>query len=260
VNRTGQVVVVTGSTSGIGRAVGRMFADAGHHVIVHGRAETEGREAVAELRETGATIDFHAADLRDPAAPAALVDFAVARGGRLDVLVNNAGANVFAGVLGTDLDSWNHCMDLDLRAAWLASRAAAAVMTPGAAIVNVASNHAFATIPGAFPYNVAKAGLVALTKSCAMELAEYGIRVNAVCPGYVDTPTNDAYFGAFPDPDAERARVEALHPVGRLGAPAEVARAIGFLAAADCAFHTGDVITIDGGRGALLQDPVPGGD
>jgi NAD(P)-dependent dehydrogenase (short-subunit alcohol dehydrogenase family) len=170
------------------------------------------------------------------------------------VLVNNAGANVFGGVLDTDVATWNRCLDLDLRAVWLCSRAAARVMD-GGAIVNVASNHAFATLPGVFPYNVAKAAVLALTQSLAIELAP--IRVNAVCPGYIDTPINDAYFDGFADPAAERARVEELHPLRRIGRPQEVARAIRFLA--HDGFTTGTTLTIDGGRSALMQDP-PGGE
>jgi NAD(P)-dependent dehydrogenase (short-subunit alcohol dehydrogenase family) len=245
-------VLVTGSTRGIGRATAELFAAHGAHVIVHG-LEDDG-ETVEGIRSAGGKADFVAADLSEESAAERIVDFAMGHAGRLDVLVNNAGANVFGGVLDTDVATWNRCLDLDLRAVWLCSRAAARVMD-GGAIVNVASNHAFATLPGVFPYNVAKAAVLALTQSLAIELAP--IRVNAVCPGYIDTPINDTYFGGFADPAAERARVEALHPLRRIGRPEEVARAIRFLA--HDGFTTGTTLTIDGGRSALMQDP-PGGE
>lgn len=230
------VVLVTGATRGIGKATADLFAAHGATVIRHGLDDGD-----------------IAADLAREAAAERVVRFAVERAGRLDVLVNNAGANVFGGVLDTDVATWNRCLDLDLRAVWLCSKAAARVMD-GGAIVNVASNHAFATLPGVFPYNVAKAGVLALTQSLAVELAP--IRVNAVCPGYIDTPINDTYFGGFADPAAERARVEALHPLGRIGRPEEVAEAIRYLATAG--FTTGTTLTVDGGRSALLQDPPEG--
>ncbi|MGW4028841.1 glucose 1-dehydrogenase [Streptomyces sp. NPDC004838] len=253
-----RTALVTGSTRGIGAATARLLAADGAQVIVHGLEEAEGDRLVAELRAAGGTAHFVPADLTDPAAPDRLIDRALELTGRLDVLVNNAGANVFAGVEAADPAVWNRCLDLDLRAVWLCSRAAARVMTGPAAIVNIASNHATATMPGVFPYNVAKAGVLALTQSLAIELAARDIRVNAVCPGYIDTAVNEDYFGTFPDPAAERARVEALHPLGRIGDPDAVARAIRFLASAEeSPFTTGTCLTVDGGRSALLQDPPP---
>lgn len=251
-----RVVLVTGSTKGIGLATARAFARTGAAVLVHGREVEVGEGIAAGLRASGGRADFIFADLLDPEAPARIVAHAIARFGRLDVLVNNAGANTFTGIMTTTLDDWDKALNLDLRAAWLATVAAAGVMSPGSAIINVSSNHSMATLPGVFPYNVAKAGMNALTQASALELSPRGIRVNALLPGYVDTPINDAFFGSFPDPDAERKRVERLHPVGRIGTPDEIAEAIVFLASPTCAFMTGTTMVIDGGRSALLQDPA----
>lgn len=250
----GKTVIVTGGTRGIGAATVELFAGCGAHVIGHG--QEDGDELVAGIRAAGGRVDFLAGDLRDPAEGRRLTDFALQHTGRIDVLVNNAGANVFAGTVAAGLDEWNDCLDLDLRAVWLVSRAAAEHLGRPAAIVNVASNHAHSTMPGIFPYNVAKAGVLALTQSLALELADRGIRVNAVCPGYIATPINDAYFSGFDNPAAERARVEALHPLRRIGRPEDVARAIRFLADEDeSGFMTGTSLTVDGGRSALMQDP-----
>lgn len=252
----GRTVIVTGATKGIGRATALLFGAAGAHVIVHGRSEVAANEVRGEILASGGEATIALTDLREPEAADAVVEAAINSTGRVDVLVNNAGANVFAGVSAATLVEWDDCINLDLRAVWLCSRAAAQEMGPGSAIVNVSSNHATSTIPGTFPYNVAKAGVNALTQSLAIELAADGIRVNSVVPGYIDTPINDAYFATFADPGAARKAAEKLHPLGHLGAAIDVAHAIEFLAdSGRSEFTTGSSLTIDGGRSALLQDP-----
>lgn len=254
----GRIVIVTGSTSGIGIGIARAFAAAGDEVVVHGRSAERGEGVLREIGAAlpGARLRLHLGDLSDPAECEALVAFATEPNGRVDVVVNNAGTNVFTGVMDTTLDDWQRAIDLDLRASWLCARAAAPRMPPGSAIVNVSSNHAFSTLPGSFPYNVAKAGMLALTQSLAMELAERGVRANAICPGYIDTPLNDLYFAGFADPEAERARVRRMHPIGRMGTVDDIARAALFLASAeDSGFMTGTYLLVDGGRSTLMEDP-----
>ncbi|MCX4723676.1 SDR family NAD(P)-dependent oxidoreductase [Streptomyces sp. NBC_01306] len=257
-NSSERVVLVTGSTRGIGRATAELFAASRYRVVVHGIRSEECDETLRAIRGAGGHAGVATADLTQEGAAEHLIDTAHAVYGRLDVLVNNAGANVFTGTLGTSIAQWQHAMDLDLRAVWLCSKAAARSLERPGAIVNVASNHAFSTMAGSFPYNVAKAGVVALGQSLALELTPERIRVNTVCPGYIDTPINETYFGGFADPARERARVEALHPVRRIGMPQDVARAIRFLAdEQEAGFITGTSLLVDGGRSALMQDPDP---
>lgn len=253
---TGKVAIITGSTSGIGQAIAHYFAARGARVVIHGRDRNAGEQVLAEIRQSAGEATMMTADITSPDACEALVDHAVEHFGALDILVNNAGRNIFTGTLKSTLEDWQTCLDTDLRASWLCAKAAARHMPHGSAIVNVASNHAAATIPGCFPYNVAKAGVLALSQSLALELAPQGIRVNTICPGYIDTPINDRYFGTFADPTAERQRVERLHPLGRIGRPEDVAKAARFLALEEeSGFITGTHLTLDGGRSALLQDP-----
>lgn len=253
---SGRTVIVTGSTKGIGRATAALFGAAGAYVIVHGRDARQAADVVHAITSGGGGASAILLDLREASAAQALIDHAIGVTGRVDVLVNNAGANVFRGALAATIADWEACLNLDLRAVWLCAQAAARVMRPGSAIVNVSSNHASSTLPGVFPYNVAKAGVLALTQSLAIELAPLGIRANTVCPGYVDTPINDAYFATFADPARARRRAEMLHPLGRIGTADEVARAICFLASeSDSGFTTGSTLTLDGGRSALMQDP-----
>ena len=147
-------------------------------------------------------------------------------------------------------------MDLDLEAAWTCARAILPGMLGRGAgsIVNIASAHSFQIIPHCFPYPVAKHALVGLTRALAIEYAARGVRVNAIAPGYIDTPIAEAYWATFADPAAERARAENIHPPKRIGRPEEVAHTALFLASDEAPFINAETIVIDGGRSALYHD------
>jgi NAD(P)-dependent dehydrogenase (short-subunit alcohol dehydrogenase family) len=175
--------------------------------------------------------------------------------GGIDAVVNNAGTNFFHGVLGATEQDVARCFAVDFYPAWAISREAHPYLVEagGGVIVNVASAHAERTNAGAFPYNAAKAALVALTKSQAVEWGAAGIQAVAIAPALILTPLADAYFETFADPDAERARLERRYPLKRAGRPEDVATLIAYLASGVNRFVSGTVMTLDGGLGAMLE-------
>jgi NAD(P)-dependent dehydrogenase (short-subunit alcohol dehydrogenase family) len=200
-------------------------------------------------------VDYLSGDLGDPAVPARLVDGVVAALGGLDIVVSNAGRNAFHGASAASEQDWQDCMNLNLASHWRLAKAARPHLEkagPGVFIV-IGSNHAYHTLPGCFPYNVAKSALTGLVQSLAIEWGP-SVRVVGVAPGFIDTPGNQAWFDSFPDPSAERALTHSRHPTGRIGTPAEVGNLCAFLASPLAGFITGNTILIDGGRSAVMQD------
>ena len=176
--------------------------------------------------------------------------------GAPDILVNNAGINVFHDPLSTTDEEWRRCMSVDLDGVWNCTRAVLPAMLEAGrgAIVNIASTHSFKIIPGCFPYPVAKHAVLGLTRALAIEYAARGIRVNAIAPGYIETPIAINYWNTFPDPEAEKRRAYDLHPPKRVGRPEEVAWTAVFLASDEAPFINAETIVIDGGRSVLYHD------
>lgn len=243
----GATAIVTGSTRGIGAAIARRFAAEDANVVVTGRSVEAGDAVVADIREAGGTATFVPADMRDPDDIAALVEATVEAFGRIDVLVNNAGVETNTGADEATMDDWEFVLETDFRSYWLCAKHAVAAMDTGA-VVNVSSNHALLTMPQMFPYNAVKAGINGMTRAMALDFGP-NIRVNTVNPGWVAIDrTTDGMT-------AERRReLEAIHPTGRLGTPADIAGVVSFLASGDAAFVTGAHIVADGGRAAVMQD------
>ena len=241
-----KIAIVTGAVSGIGAATARLFAAHGARVTGIDRNAAAGADDVRHV----------VADVTDAEAIAAAVRGVIERHGRVDVLVNNAGADVFSDPLQLADADWERCMALNLKGAWNCARAVLpSMIAHGAgAIVNIASVHGQRIIRGAFPYNVAKHGLIGMTRALAIEYAARGIRVNSISPGLILVPRIEAWFAAQSDPQAARQAQAELLPPKRIGTPEEVAHAALFLASDEARFINAADILIDGGRSYVYHD------
>jgi NAD(P)-dependent dehydrogenase (short-subunit alcohol dehydrogenase family) len=253
----GKVCVVTGAGSGIGEAIARRFAAEGACVIIAERDSESGmRVADAIARDHSGQGVFILTDVADPDSVNAMVSRVVSEHGVPDVLVNNAGINVFHDPLSMTPQDWQRCMAVDLDGAWHCCRAVLPHMLGkrSGAIINIASNHAERVIKGTFPYPVAKHALIGLTRSLALEYAAQGIAINAISPGWIMTPLSERYFADKPDPAEAQRVAEARQPPGRLGRPEEVAAVAVLLASDEARFIIGANLVIDGGVTIRMYD------
>jgi NAD(P)-dependent dehydrogenase (short-subunit alcohol dehydrogenase family) len=250
-------VIVTGGTSGSGLAIAIHAAHMGADVAFCGLTDEGASETRQAIQRQGRRAFFRALDLSDLAQARQFTREAIAFLGGLDGVVNNAGTNFFCGVLNATQQDIQRCFAVDFYPAWAICQEAypALKAAGGGVIVNIASVHAERTNPGAFPYNAAKAALVALTKSLALEWGRDNIRAIAVAPALIMTPLADAYFAAFKDSQAERVRLEHHHPVGHAGQPEDIASLVGYLLSGVNLFLNGSTIFVDGGINALLESP-----
>jgi meso-butanediol dehydrogenase / (S,S)-butanediol dehydrogenase / diacetyl reductase len=242
-----KITVVTGGGSGIGEATARLFAAEGARVVI-ADIDDQGGNRVA--RDIGSKATFHHTDVGDPRQVEALIQFAVERFGRLDVLFNNAFSTTFGPVAEMPLVGWEKTLSVTLSGVFYGMRFALPRMVAqgGGAIVNTASISGLGGDYGAGAYNAAKAGVVNLTRTAAIEYARKNVRVNAVCPGVIATPAVlNGLIARSRDPERARRRAEECHPMGRLGKPEEIAKVVLFLASDDASFMTGSMVVVDGG-------------
>jgi NAD(P)-dependent dehydrogenase (short-subunit alcohol dehydrogenase family) len=239
-----KVVIVTGAGSGIGLATAQLFAGAGAHVVIAEFDPARGSAAELELRAAGGDAFALRCDVASEPDVIRVVDAAYERHGRLDVVVNNAGTMIFKPIEAHSEADLLGVVRVDLFGAFWFIKQAFLRCRPGAAIVNVSSVHAVETTPLVSAYAAAKAALLSLTRSAAIEGRPKGIRVNAVLPGAIETPM-------LRDNPEVRSGAEKLQP-GDVGQPENVARAIAYLASDDATFVTGAGLRVDGGRLATL--------
>jgi NAD(P)-dependent dehydrogenase (short-subunit alcohol dehydrogenase family) len=247
-----KAAIVTGATSGIGRAAALALGDAGWWVLATGREPQRGAEVAADLGSR-AGGEFVAADLSEDAIAERLVRRAVDAAGRLDLVVYSAGLHFLATVEETDVGEYDRLMAVNLRGAVLLARAAVPAMraSGGGVIVHVSSEAGIVAVPGQAAYNVSKAGLLILTKSIAVDHAGDGIRAVSVCPGTTRTPLVEQAIRSATDPEAHERWLASSRPANRLGTPEEIAAAIVFVASDQASFMTGSEVVIDGGYTAV---------
>jgi NAD(P)-dependent dehydrogenase (short-subunit alcohol dehydrogenase family) len=246
----GKVTIVTGAAGGVGRAAVERFSAEGARIVACDLVEDAGDVAASSERNGGF---YSRTDVARESEVSALVSKACERFGRIDVLYNNHGIMVGKPFLETTMQEFDRVIDVNLRSVFLLSLYVAREMASArrGSIVNVASVGGIVGFPGMAAYGAAKGGVVQLTRSMATDLAPFGVRVNVICPGVIDTPMPRKYLENVEDKAAAWKAMESMHLMKRLATPDEIVAAALFLASDEASFFTGAVIPVDGGLTAI---------
>ncbi|MFV0932756.1 glucose 1-dehydrogenase [Pseudomonas jessenii] len=247
-----KVCLVTGAASGIGLACAQRLAEEGAHVLLTDRDAAKGEQVTAALAAAGLSVSFQRHDVVSRTEWESVIDAAVATYGQLDVLVNNAGVALLADIEHCELADWKRTLDVNLDGVFHGVQLAVRAMkAKGGSIVNLSSIEGILGEPHAAAYNASKGAVRLLTKSAAVYCGRsgYRVRVNAVCPGFIETPMVAQAFASLPADQAQalQAKTFSRVPMGRLGQPVEIANAVLFLASDEASFVTGIDMLVDGG-------------
>lgn len=239
-----KVVIITGAASGIGKATAELFAKHGASVVISDIQEAEGKATTENIIANGGKASFIKTDVSRPEEMEALVNFAIKTYGKLDIVVNNAGiGGELNPIADMSIEGWNKVIEVNLNSIFYGMKyqIQAMLKNGGGSIVNIASILGAVGFAGSSAYTAAKHGVLGISKAAALEYSAHGIRINAVGPGFIETPLLNAL-------DAEmKSQLASLHPIGRLGTSEEVAELILWLASDKASFVTGSYYPVDGG-------------
>jgi len=244
-------VVITGSGSGIGRACALKFAEEGANVVVADINEAAAEETVKQIQNAGGNAFACKADVADPESVALLVEATIQKYGQINALINNAAIQVNKTIEDTSFEEWNAQMSINVGGVFLCSKLFLPhLKATRGCIVSMSSVNGYFVEPSCAGYCATKAAIIGLTKAMAIDHGHEGIRVNCICPGYIDAGLAEGYFQSQPDPAQARIDAGKLHALWRIGRPEEVAQVAVFLASDDASFVTGSAYVVDGGFGS----------
>lgn len=244
-----KVALITGGSLGLGKATAILFAEEGAKVVITGRTEKTLKETVDEAKKKGLDIDYLVSDVSKEEDCKEAVDYVIGKFGKIDILFNNAGVLYVGTTHETDTEIWDKTFAINARGTYLMSKYAIPHMLENGygCIVNNSSVLGLKAVPGVAAYNATKGAVTQLTRSTALEYADKGIRVNAICPGTIDTPMVDGLLDSMPDRADATELFKSFHPMGRFGTPEEIAHSVLFLCDDNVGFMTGTMLSVDGG-------------
>ncbi len=246
---TGKVAMITGGASGIGRSTALVFAREGANIVIADVNTAMAEETVGQIKKAGGEASFVPLDISQADQVQKAVKATVDKYEKLDILFNNAAINPTGSVTDMSEEVWDREMAVNLKGVFLCSKYAIPEMKKigSGAIINTASTVGILASTNNSAYCTSKAGVIMLTKQMALDYAPFNIRVNCICPGFTQTPLLEKFFNAQPDPEASRQAVDAMHPMGRLGKPEDIAYGALYLASDEASWVTGIALVIDGG-------------
>jgi NAD(P)-dependent dehydrogenase (short-subunit alcohol dehydrogenase family) len=246
----GKVALITGASSGMGRSAAILFAREGAKIIVNYAHSPEKANAVVDfIKKYGGEATAIGADISKEEDVVKLVEKAVAKYGKIDILYNNAGIELQKPLILTSEKEWEDVLNTNLKGIFLCSKHIIMhmIQSGGGSIINTASVAGLTGMPNLGAYSASKGGVISLTRTLAVEYAKDKIRINCICPGAIDTPMLRRFIEASPDKKAMEEQLAAMHPLGRIGTPEDVANVAMFLASDESSFMTGAIIPVDGG-------------